>query len=126
MVVSYEEAREIVRQQTEPGWDLGTYCLNDRTIIENDEIYVFDVGAREYLVDGDTSYCIFGGVPVVYKANGRFDTLPSPMIAMDPTVRTRHNPSPTLIQEGATPGIDTSGSIGGVGTGRWSLPGHPI
>jgi hypothetical protein len=96
MSVSYEEARKNTRHQTEPGWEFGTYCLDDRIIVENDELYVFNVGAREYLVDGDPSYCIFGGVPVVYKADGRFATLPSPMIAMDPTIRTRPNPDPTL------------------------------
>lgn len=102
MPVSYEEAREIVRRQTVSGWPVGTYCLDDRVIVENDEFYVFVVGAREYLVDGDMSYCVFGGVPVVYKADGRFGVLSSAEVAVDPTVRVWRNPAPVL--GGAVPG----------------------
>jgi 5-formaminoimidazole-4-carboxamide-1-beta-D-ribofuranosyl 5'-monophosphate synthetase len=63
VTVSYEEAREIVRAHFEPGWIDGTFCLDDRSITENDEFYVFEVGAREYLVDGDFDYAIAGGCP---------------------------------------------------------------
>jgi 5-formaminoimidazole-4-carboxamide-1-beta-D-ribofuranosyl 5'-monophosphate synthetase len=96
MTVSYEEAREIVRAHFEPGWTHGTFCLDDRSIAENDEFYIFEVGAREYLVDGDFGYAIAGGVPVVFKSDGHIESRASVTVAMDPTVRGRPNPSPTL------------------------------
>jgi hypothetical protein len=96
MVVSYEEAREIVRAEVEPGWTVGTFCLDDRKIAESPEYYVFEVGAREYLVDGDDNMAVPGGVPVVYKADGRFAWLSSVVVAYDDTVESRPNPSPTL------------------------------
>lgn len=37
-----------------------------------------------------------GGVPIVYKSDGRIDSRASVAVAMDPTVRIRPNPSPTL------------------------------
>lgn len=95
MSISYEAARELVREASEPGWSVGTYCLDDRTIVENDTMYVFLVGAREHLVDGDRAYAIAGAVPVVYKADGRLAWLPSPMVGMDTTLERRPNPSPT-------------------------------
>jgi hypothetical protein len=96
MSISYEAARELVREASEPGWSVGTYCLDDRTIVENDTMYVFSVGAREHLVEGDRSYAIAGAVPVVYKEDGRLAWLPSPTVGMDTTLRRRPNPSPTL------------------------------
>jgi hypothetical protein len=96
MAVTYEEAREIVRDFFEPGWTHGTFCLDDRVITENDDLYVFVVGAREFLVDGDESYEAIGGVSVVYKEDGRVASMPSVTVATDPTVRTRPNPNPML------------------------------
>ncbi|MFB9838784.1 hypothetical protein [Actinoallomurus acaciae] len=96
MAVTYEEARTKVRDALEPGWTHGTFCLDDRTITETDDMYVFEIGAREYLVDGDDSYEVIGGVSVVYKEDGRVASLPSVAVATDPTVRTRPNPHPTL------------------------------
>jgi hypothetical protein len=96
MAVTYEEARAKVRDTLEPGWTHGTFCLDDRTITETDDVYVFEVGAREYLVDGDDSYEVLGGVSVVYKEDGRVASLPSVVVATDPTVRSRPNPHPTL------------------------------
>ncbi len=96
MAVTYEQAREIVRRNTEPDWATGTFCLDDRRIVENDEIYVFEVGAREYLVAGDVSYMIAGSIPVVHKDDGRIEWWPSPVIGMDSSIRSRPNPSPTL------------------------------
>lgn len=93
---SYEEARELVREATEPGWSHGTYCLDDRNILENDEYYVFTVGAREFLIDGDQSYAIVGGTPIVYKADGRLDWIASPEAGMNESLRSRPNPHPTL------------------------------
>lgn len=96
MAVSYQEAAEIIRARFEPGWSHGTFCLDDRKIVENDEFYVFSVGAREDLVDGNADYAIAGGVPVVYKSDGRIESRASVTIAMDPTVRVRLNPNSTL------------------------------
>jgi hypothetical protein len=96
MTVGYEQAREIARREWEPGWSVGTFCLDDRYIVYNDEFYVFEIGAREFLVDGDHAYALQGGVPVVYKANGHCRMLPAVEVAMDQTVRRRPNPSPTL------------------------------
>ena len=96
MAVTYEQARELVRQRFEPGWNHGTFCLDDREIGENDDFYVFNVGAREFIVDGDRSFAILGGVTVVLKENGQIDARPSAEIATDPTIRTRPNPDPTF------------------------------
>jgi hypothetical protein len=96
MAVSYEEAREIVRRNVEPEWTVGTFCLDDRTITESSEYFAFEVGAREYIVDGDLAMSVPGGVPVVYKEDGRFAWLPSPTVAYDDSVQSRPNPNPTL------------------------------
>ena len=77
MPVSYEQARDIIRRRLEPTWTHGTFCLDGRKIVGNDEFYVFAVGAREFLVDGDESYEAVGGVSVVYKEDGRVGSLAS-------------------------------------------------
>jgi hypothetical protein len=96
MSVTYEQAREIIRDRLEPGWSHGTFCLDDRSIVENGEFFVFEVGSREFVVDGDGSYEAIGGVPVVYKEDGRVGSLPSAEVALDGSIRRRPNPSPTL------------------------------
>lgn len=96
MAVTYEQAREIVRERFEPGWTHGTFCLDDRVITENDEFYVFNVDAREYIVDGDVSFATAGGVTIVFKEDGRVESRPSVMIATDPSIRSTPNPNPTL------------------------------
>lgn len=96
MTVSHDEAAEIIRARFEPGWTHGTFCLDDRLIVENDEFYVFEVGAREYLVGNDMSYALYGGVPVVFKSDGHVESRASVAIATDPTIRERPNPHPTL------------------------------
>ena len=96
MSVSYEAALETVRAATEAGWPTGTYCLDDRRIVENDEVYVFRVGPREWLMDGDESYAVAGAVPVVVKADGRMEWRPSSVTGTDPSITSRPNPSPTL------------------------------
>lgn len=96
MTVTYEQAREIVRAHFEAGWAYGTFCLDDRYIVENDEFYVFNIGAREDIVEGDDSYATAGGVPIVYKRDGRLASLPSVEVATDDTIRSRPNPHPTL------------------------------
>ena len=96
MSITYEQARESVRARFEPGWDLGTFCLDDRNIVENDEFWVFAIGAREFLIDDDFDYAIAGGVPVVYKIDGSIGSRPSTEVAMDDTIRSAPNPTPTL------------------------------
>ena len=97
MPVGYEQARDIIRRRLEPTWTRVTFCLDDRKIVENDEFYVFAIGAREFLVDGDESYEDIGGVSVVYKEDGRVGSLASVVVATNPTVRVAPNPAPTLI-----------------------------
>jgi hypothetical protein len=97
MAVSYEQAREIVRREIEPQWDQGTFCLDDRQIVENDEVYAFNVGAREWIVDRDDDYRIRGGLPVVDKATGELSWRASVEIATDETMTLRPNPDPTLV-----------------------------
>jgi hypothetical protein len=94
--VTYEQAREIARERFEPGWTDGTFCLDDRLIVENDDFYVFSIGAREFIVDGDFDYMIAGGVPIVYKSDGHVEGRASVDVAMDPSIRQRPNPHPTL------------------------------
>ena len=96
MAVSYEEAREIVRRAVQAEWTPGTFCLDDRTILENEQMYAFSVGAREWIVDGDEDYIVEGALPVVYKDDGRLAWLSSATIALDDSLRTRPNPAPTL------------------------------
>jgi hypothetical protein len=96
MTVTYEQARAIVRERFEPGWTDGTFCLDDRLIVENDDFYVFSIGAREFIIDGDFDYMIAGGVPIVFKADGRIDSRASVDVATDPSIRQRPNPNPTL------------------------------
>lgn len=91
MTVTYEQAREIVREHFAPGWTVGTFCLDDRNIVETDEYYVFSIGAREYIIDGDLDYAIAGGVPIVFKDDGRVDSRRSVDVAMDPATRRRPN-----------------------------------
>ena len=68
MAVTYEQAREIVREGLEPGWPHGAFCLDDREIGENDEFYVFKVGAREYLIDGE--HCRLRDIHQVRRLGG--------------------------------------------------------
>jgi hypothetical protein len=96
MAVTYEQAREIVRERFEPGWTNGTFCLDDRMIVENDEFYVFNIDAYEFIVGGDVTFSTVGGVTIVFKEDGRVESRPSVMIATDPSIRSKPNPSPTL------------------------------
>jgi hypothetical protein len=100
VAITYEEAVRIVLEHSTPGWTIGTFHLDDRKIVETDEVYVFNVGAREYLVDGDMSFAIAGGVPVVYKATGEFGSRSSVVVATDPAMRVRENPNPIFDSRG--------------------------
>jgi hypothetical protein len=103
MIVDYDRARELIEEKLRPVWSHGTFCIDDRQISETDEYYAFVVGAREFLVDGDSSFEIIGALNVVYKADGRVDSLPSVDVAMDPTARTRPNPNPTFEETSDSP-----------------------
>ena len=96
MRVTYEEARDIGVGDVGGGWEVGTFCVDDCQIVESDEVYVFSVEAREYIVGGDINYAVPGGVPVVYRHDGRLEWRPSFMTATDDSLRTRKNPHPTL------------------------------
>ncbi|MCX4784114.1 MULTISPECIES: hypothetical protein [unclassified Streptomyces] len=95
--ITYEQARDLVRDRLQPTWAPGTFCIDDRKIVENPEMFVFEVGAREFLKDQDPTYAsTLGGVNVVYKTDGRIDTLASLQVATDPSITRRDNPSPTF------------------------------
>jgi hypothetical protein len=96
MTISFEQARDLVRAELGPSWTLGTFCIDDRQIVENGDMWVFEVGAREWLKGQDPSFATLGGVTVVYKKDGRVDTLPSVQVATDPTIQRRDNPDPTF------------------------------
>ncbi|MFE2639513.1 hypothetical protein ACFXKF_32925 [Streptomyces scopuliridis] len=99
MTVSYEQARDLVRKTLESDWTNGTFCLDDRQIVENDELFVFEVGALEHIEGGDASFAVPGGVTVVYKEDGRIDSLPSLTVATDPTIHIQQNPNPTFLAQ---------------------------
>ncbi|MCX4784116.1 hypothetical protein [Streptomyces sp. NBC_01264] len=94
--ITYEQARDRVRAEVGPTWNRGTFCIDDRTIVENEEMYVFEVGAREFLKDGDPNFEILGPVTTVSKRDGRVTSLPSVQVATDPSITRRSNPSPTF------------------------------
>jgi hypothetical protein len=96
MNITFEQARDRVRTELQSTWTNGTFCIDDREIVENDDLYVFEVGAREFLKDQDPQFAELGGVTVVYKADGRVGTLPSVQVATDSTIQRRKNPSPTF------------------------------
>jgi hypothetical protein len=97
MTITYGQAGEIVRNYFRPRWVHGTFCVDDREIVENDEFYIFTVGPHEYLVDNDESFEVIGSsVPVVYKADGRLDFKYSPFFAIDESMRRRPNPDSAL------------------------------
>ncbi|MEW1760350.1 hypothetical protein AB0393_28050 [Streptomyces cyaneofuscatus] len=94
MTITYEQARDRVRAELEPSWTTGTFAIDDRTIVQNDVMYVFEVGAREFLKGEDPAFQIVGGVTVVYKEDGRVASLPSVQVALDQSMQRRPNPEP--------------------------------
>lgn len=92
-MITYEQARDLVRQLFEPDWTDGTFHLDDRTVLENDELYVFRIGPRELLVDGDLSYARYGGaVPAVVKATENVVLIPEVrMVELAASLRIRSN-----------------------------------
>ncbi|WP_328973589.1 hypothetical protein [Streptomyces sp. NBC_00239] len=96
MTITYEQARDRVRTELEPSWSTGTFTIDDRMIVENDDMYVFEVGASEFLKDHDPDFQIVGGVTVVYKKDGRVASLPSVQVALDQSIQRRANPAPVF------------------------------
>lgn len=98
MAITYAQARELARQAGEVDWNIGTFCLDDREITEDEEVYVFTVGARELIVDGNEDYMTWGGaMPVVSKVDGTVEWLPWVALMADrPNLRSYPNPDPTL------------------------------
>jgi hypothetical protein len=96
MTVSYNEARRLVIETLAPNWHDGTFCLDDRLIVEDDDLYFFKVGARELLVDGDISYARFGGgVAGVVKSTGMVVWIPEIRLALRAhSLHMRRNPRP--------------------------------
>ncbi|MEY9839449.1 hypothetical protein [Streptacidiphilus sp. EB103A] len=96
MTITYDNARDLVRTTLGRDWTNGTFCLDDRTITETPTHWVFNVGAREFLVDDNPAFAEIGGVTAVRKDDGTIETLSSLTVATDPTTATRPNPSPTF------------------------------
>ncbi|MFE3192939.1 SUKH-3 domain-containing protein [Nocardia sp. NPDC059240] len=95
---TYTQAFETVVNHFGSKWSHGTFHIDDKDIVETDEMYVFNVGAREWLVEGDVSYALAGGVPVVYKASGQLGSLPSVAVATNPNIRINPNPNPRFAR----------------------------
>lgn len=95
-MIDYSDAVAAVRAKLELGWSLGTFCIDDREIVENDEFYVVKAGARDFIIDGDISYVVVGGVPVVDKATGEVRSERSVDVAMDRSIRRSINPNPSF------------------------------
>jgi hypothetical protein len=73
MAVSYEEARDLVRAELAAEWSIGTFWIDESRRAEDDTIFLFFVGAREFIVDGNLDFASVGTmVPVVTKSDGEF------------------------------------------------------
>ncbi|MFC8529470.1 hypothetical protein [Nocardia sp. NPDC057227] len=116
-----------MRREFEPTWQLGTFCLDDRRIVENDRFWVFTIGAWEWIVEVDLDYAIPGPGVVVYKTDGRIGWVHTVDLASDDTIRSRPNPNPTLLEHGAgevseTPGRTTPTQARTASRSRCSQP----
>ena len=72
--ISFEQAREIIRALNEPNWITdgahGTYTVADYGYEDAGRFLIMD-GAREYLVDRNPDFLLYGfGVNIVDKATG--------------------------------------------------------
>lgn len=102
MAITYDNAAELAYRVGKESWnpERGTFCFDDREICEDDEVYVFGGGAREFIVDGDDSYAgVGGGMAVVYKSDGRLEWNPWVfLMSARPGLRTRQNPRPVYFR----------------------------
>jgi hypothetical protein len=93
-VITYREARALVATALARSWREGTFCIDDRQIIEDDDAFLFPVGPREQLVDGDQAYATFGG-GVVAVVKSRREVVWVPEVRLIPrlaSLRVRPNP----------------------------------
>ncbi|MCL2455408.1 MAG: hypothetical protein FWD18_08975 [Micrococcales bacterium] len=101
MSVTYDQAAEIAYGAGLDGWDssLGTFLLDDRDIIEDDEVFVFVVGSREHLIDRNPRFFMAGGGSgVVSKTDGTIEWIPWHFLQeMRPGLVERPNPSPVYF-----------------------------
>ena len=101
-MMMYDEAAAKAHAAALSLWDaaLGTFCFDDREIEEDDEVFVFAVGPREDIVEGDPDFVRDGAsVPLVYKETGQLDWLPQSVIyATHLDLRIRTNPSPVFFE----------------------------
>ncbi|WP_458691299.1 hypothetical protein [Nocardia tengchongensis] len=97
--ITYEQACEIVYQAMRPGWAPGTFCLDDRRVVETDHYYVVVVGPREWIIDKDIHFTFPPGKPatVVDKQSGEIRQLHGRAVAYDPTWRISDNPNPRFL-----------------------------
>ncbi len=95
-MITYHAAVEMVRARFGPAWNVGTFCVDDREIVENGDFFFINIGAREFIVDGDINFAIAGSVPAVEKLTGRISSVRSVDVAMDPTVQISANPEPSF------------------------------
>lgn len=73
-MITFEEAREIVRRQVEPMWGplSGTFYVAEWGA-ESDQYFKVNVGAREFLVDDDEEFAEYSGVlHLVDKVTGLY------------------------------------------------------
>jgi hypothetical protein len=71
MTATLEEAYKTIEREVGRDWDTGTFMIERGKTAESDLAWVFSVGAREYLVDGNRDFLILGGnVPVILKFTG--------------------------------------------------------
>ncbi|WP_458690877.1 hypothetical protein [Nocardia tengchongensis] len=98
MNITHEQAYEIGYRTLQPTWTHGTFCIDDRKIVETDDYYLLVVGAREWLIDRDDSFLTFGNrATVVYKRTGELGKLMPVTVNDDPTLRRRENPNPKVL-----------------------------
>lgn len=99
--VTYEQAAEIVYEASVATWDpsYGTLIIDDRVIIEDDDVYVFIVGARENLIDMNPEYLTAGDSnAVVDKTDGTLMWIPWHFIQDErPDLVERQNPNPVYF-----------------------------
>jgi hypothetical protein len=74
VVITFAEAKEIVRATEEPGWTLGTYMIQNDGF-EDDTRYLVVRGAAEAMGDNpDPNFIIVPGlVPLVNKRTGEIE-----------------------------------------------------
>ena len=98
MTITYERAAAIVYNEASSEWDpsWGTFVLDDRDVVEDEEVFVFVVGSREMLVDMNPDFLMAGDRNgVVSKADGSLTWVPWLFVQEEhPNLVERPNPNP--------------------------------